>query len=79
MIITAYKAFTVYYVAKERCCAPYLRFSSRMKQKCIYLQDWIIYFPYVLAPSLFLVGSILLIWENSHSLYKGWTAELHLL
>lgn len=35
------------------------------------VEDWIIYFPYVLAPSLFLVGSILLIWENSHSFYKG--------
>lgn len=34
-------------------------------------QDWIIYFPYVLAPALFLIGSVLLIWENSHSFYKG--------
>ena len=35
------------------------------------LQDWLIYFPYTLAPALLMLGGIFLVWEANHSWWKG--------
>ena len=40
----------------------------------LYVQSWLVYFPYVLAPSCLIIGGTCLIWGTHHS----WTGEHHL-